>query len=677
MSSRRDVANAIRALSMDAVQRAKSGHPGMPMGMADIAEVLWNDFLRHNPGNPRWANRDRFVLSNGHGSMLLYSLLHLSGYALPMQEIENFRQLHSMTPGHPEYSDTPGVETTTGPLGQGLANAVGMAIAEKALAAHFNRDDHPIVDHHTYVFVGDGCLMEGISHEACSLAGTLGLGKLIVFYDDNGISIDGDVKNWYTDDTPARFRAYGWQVLANVDGHDSEAVKSAIEAARENADAPTLICCKTIIGWGSPNKQGKASSHGAALGADEVALVRETIGWPHAPFHIPDDIRTAWDASSRGQDLETAWTQQFDAYRGAHPQLAAEFERRMRGALPRGWSAHADAFIDEVQQAGESIASRKASQNALEGYAPVLPELIGGSADLAGSNLTLHSGSRPVSAAGADGNYLYFGVREFAMSAILNGLALHGGFIPYGATFLVFSEYARNALRMAALMGIRSVFVYTHDSIGLGEDGPTHQAVEQTATLRLMPNMSVWRPCDGVESAIAWRHAIERSDGPACLLFSRQGLPHQQRSPEQLADAARGGYVLRDCAGTPQALIIATGSEVGMAVEASKLLEQEGIAARVVSMPSTDVFDAQSASFKESVLPAAIKARVSVEAGVTDYWYKYIGSYGRAVGVDSFGVSAPYEIVYEHFGLTAQSVASAVEESIASIASETAGVAAE
>ena len=662
---------------MDAVQRAKSGHPGMPMGMADIAEVLWNDFLRHNPGNPRWANRDRFVLSNGHGSMLLYSLLHLSGYALPMREIENFRQLHSMTPGHPEYGDTPGVETTTGPLGQGLANAVGMAIAEKALAANFNRDDHPIVDHHTYVFVGDGCLMEGISHEACSLAGTLGLGKLIVFYDDNGISIDGDVKNWYTDDTPARFRAYGWQVLADVDGHDSEAVKSAIEAARANADTPTLICCKTIIGWGSPNKQGKASSHGAALGTDEVALVRETIGWPHAPFHIPDDIGTAWDASNRGQDLEDAWTQQFDAYRGAHPQLAAEFERRMRGALPRGWSAHADAFTDEVQQAGESIASRKASQNALEGYAPVLPELIGGSADLTGSNLTLHSGSRPISAAGADGNYLYFGVREFAMSAILNGLALHGGFIPYGATFLTFSDYARNALRMAALMGIRSIFVYTHDSIGLGEDGPTHQAVEQTATLRLIPNMSVWRPCDGVESAIAWRHAIERSDGPACLLFSRQGLPHQQRSPEQLADAARGGYVLRDCADTPQALIIATGSEVGMAVEASKLLEQKRIATRVVSMPSTDVFDAQSASFKESVLPTAIKARVSVEAGVTDYWYKYIGSYGRAVGVDSFGVSAPYELVYEHFGLTAQSVARAVKESIASIASETAGVAAE
>jgi len=649
----------------------------MPMGMADIAEVLWNDFLRHNPGNPRWANRDRFVLSNGHGSMLLYSLLHLSGYALPMREIENFRQLHSMTPGHPEYGDTPGVETTTGPLGQGLANAVGMAIAEKALAAHFNRDDHLIVDHHTYVFVGDGCLMEGISHEACSLAGTLGLGKLIVFYDDNGISIDGDVKNWYTDDTPARFRAYGWQVLADVDGHDSQAVKSAIETARENADAPTLICCKTIIGWGSPNKQGKASSHGAALGADEVALVRKTIGWPHAPFHIPDDIRTAWDASSRGQDLEDAWAQQFDAYRGAHPQLAAEFERRMRGALPDGWSDHADAFIDEVQRAGESIASRKASQNALEGYAPLLPELIGGSADLAGSNLTLHSGSRPVSAAGADGNYLYFGVREFAMSAILNGLALHGGFIPYGATFLTFSDYARNALRMAALMGIRSIFVYTHDSIGLGEDGPTHQAVEQTATLRLIPNMSVWRPCDGVESAIAWRHAIERSDGPACLLFSRQGLPHQQRSPGQLADAARGGYVLRDCADTPQALIIATGSEVGMAVEASKLLEQKGIAARVVSMPSTDVFDAQSASFKESVLPTAVKARVSVEAGVTDYWYKYTGSYGRAVGVDRFGVSAPYEIVYEHVGLTAQSVARAVEESIASIAGETAGVAAE
>ena len=657
---------------MDAVQRAKSGHPGMPMGMADLAEVLWNDFLRHNPGNPQWANRDRFVLSNGHGSMLLYSLLHLTGYELPMEEIENFRQLHSMTPGHPEYGDTPGVETTTGPLGQGLANAVGMAIAEKVLAAQFNRENHSIVDHNTYVFVGDGCLMEGISHEASSLAGTLGLSKLIVFYDDNGISIDGEVKGWYTDDTPARFRAYGWQVLADVDGHDPEAVKSAIEAARADGDAPTLICCKTIIGWGSPNKQGKASSHGAALGDDEVARVRETIGWPHAPFHIPEDIATAWDGRVRGQALEDAWTQGFDAYRDAYPELAAEFQRRMAGALPRDWSAHADSFIQVVQEAGENIASRKASQNAIESYARLLPELIGGSADLAGSNLTLHSGSRAVSADSGDGNYLYFGVREFAMSAMMNGLTLHGGFIPYGATFLTFSEYARNALRMAALMGIRSIFVYTHDSIGLGEDGPTHQAVEQTATLRLIPNMSVWRPCDGVESAIAWRYAIERGDGPSCLLFSRQGLRHHERTAQQLADTARGGYVLRDCADAPRALIIATGSEVGMAVEASDMLAEKGIPVRVVSMPCTGVFDAQSPAFRESVLPAAVKARVSVEAGVTDCWHKYIGGHGRAIGVDSFGLSAPYELVYEHFGLTAQNVVRAVEDSIASIAGETA-----
>jgi transketolase len=677
MSSRKELANAIRALSMDAVQRAKSGHPGMPMGMADIAEVLWNDFLRHNPGNPRWPDRDRFVLSNGHGSMLIYALLHLAGYALPMEELENFRQLHSMTPGHPEYGDTPGVETTTGPLGQGLANAVGMAIAEKVLAAQFNRGDHVVVDHHTYVFVGDGCLMEGISHEACSLAGTLGLGKLVVLYDDNGISIDGDVKNWYTDDTPARFRAYGWHVVPEVDGHDADAVKRAIESARENSDQPSIICCKTVIGWGSPNKQGKESSHGAALGEDEVALVRETIGWPHAPFHVPDDIAAAWDARSRGQSLEDEWSGRFDAYRAAHPELAAEFERRMGGTLPGDWESHADAFIGDVQAACESIASRKASQNALEGYAPVLPELIGGSADLTGSNLTLHSGSRAVSAADDDGNYLYFGVREFAMSAILNGLALHGGFIPYGATFLTFSEYARNALRMAALMGIRSIFVYTHDSIGLGEDGPTHQAVEQVATLRLMPNMSVWRPCDAVESAIAWRYAIEHADGPTCLLFSRQGLPHQERTQAQLADAARGGYVLRDGGDACDAIVIATGSEIGLAVAASEILAGKGIAARVVSMPCTDVFDAQSPPYKESVLPASVKARVSVEAGVTDYWFKYIGDRGRAVGVDSFGLSAPFEEVYEHFGLTAQAVASAVEESMAAIASETAGEAAE
>ncbi len=674
MPSRRDLANAIRALSMDAVERAKSGHPGMPMGMADIAEVLWNDFLRHNPGNPQWPDRDRFVLSNGHGSMLLYSLLHLSGYPLAMDEIENFRQLHSRTPGHPEYGDTPGVETTTGPLGQGLANAVGMAIAEKVLAAQFNRGEHVIVDHRTYVFVGDGCLMEGISHEACSLAGTLGLGKLIVIYDDNGISIDGEVKNWYSDDTPARFRAYGWHVVPDVDGHDPAAVKGAIEAARANTDAPSMVCCKTVIGWGSPNKQGKESSHGAALGADEVALVRETIGWPHDPFQVPDEIATAWDARPRGQALEDAWSEQFDAYRSNHPELAAEFERRTRGALPERWSAHAENFIVKTQEACEHIASRKASQNALNGFAPLLPELIGGSADLTGSNLTLHSGSSAISATSDGGNYLYFGVREFAMSAIVNGLALHGGFIPYGATFLTFSDYARNALRMAALMGIRSLFVYTHDSIGLGEDGPTHQAVEHVASLRLMPNMSVWRPCDAAESAIAWRHAIERASGPTSLLFSRQGLPHQERTQEQLAGAARGAYVLRDCAGPPRALIIATGSEVGLAVEASEILAQRGIAVRVVSMPCTDVFDAQSAAYRESVLPASVKARVSVEAGGTDYWCKYVGERGRAIGVDSFGLSAPYQKVYEHFGLTADNVVRAVEECIAAQAQ---GVAAE
>ncbi len=659
---------------MDAVERAKSGHPGMPMGMADIAEVLWNDFLRHNPGNPQWPDRDRFVLSNGHGSMLLYSLLHLSGYPLAMDEIENFRQLHSRTPGHPEYGDTPGVETTTGPLGQGLANAVGMAIAEKVLAAQFNRGEHVIVDHRTYVFVGDGCLMEGISHEACSLAGTLGLGKLIVIYDDNGISIDGEVKNWYSDDTPARFRAYGWHVVPDVDGHDPAAVKGAIEAARANTDAPSMVCCKTVIGWGSPNKQGKESSHGAALGADEVALVRETIGWPHDPFQVPDEIATAWDARPRGQALEDAWSEQFDAYRSNHPELAAEFERRTRGALPERWSAHAENFIVKTQEACEHIASRKASQNALNGFAPLLPELIGGSADLTGSNLTLHSGSSAISATSDGGNYLYFGVREFAMSAIVNGLALHGGFIPYGATFLTFSDYARNALRMAALMGIRSLFVYTHDSIGLGEDGPTHQAVEHVASLRLMPNMSVWRPCDAAESAIAWRHAIERASGPTSLLFSRQGLPHQERTQEQLAGAARGAYVLRDCAGPPRALIIATGSEVGLAVEASEILAQRGIAVRVVSMPCTDVFDAQSAAYRESVLPASVKARVSVEAGVTDYWCKYVGERGRAIGVDSFGLSAPYQKVYEHFGLTADNVVRAVEECIAA---QVEGVAAE
>jgi transketolase len=675
MSSRRELANAIRALSMDAVQRANSGHPGMPMGMADIAEVLWNDFLRHNPANPSWPDRDRFVLSNGHGSMLLYSLLHLSGYALDMEELRNFRQMGSMTPGHPEYGEAPGVETTTGPLGQGLANAVGMAIAAKVAAGHFNRDGHDVVNHHTYVFVGDGCLMEGISHEACSLAGTLGLGKLIVVYDDNGISIDGDVRNWFTDETPARFRAYGWHVVADVDGHDPEAVKGALEQARANTAQPSLVCCKTIIGWGSPNKQGKESSHGAALGEDEVALARETIGWPHPPFEIPEEIRAGWDALGRGQSLEEDWKRRFDAYRAAHPELAAEFERRQAAELPPRWPDRAGAFIDQVQSDGESIASRKASQNALNGFGPMLPELIGGSADLTGSNLTLWSDSRPLSAQVDEGNYIYFGVREFAMSAILNGLALHGGFVPYGATFLTFSEYARNALRMAALMGVQSIFVYTHDSIGLGEDGPTHQAVEQTATLRLLPNMSLWRPCDAVESTVAWKLAIERRDGPTCLLFSRQNLPHQNRSPEQIGAIARGGYVLRHCDTTPDAVIIATGSEVSLAMEAAEILAGRGTAVRVVSMPSTDAFDSQSAAYRESVLPASVRARVSVEAGVTHCWHRYIGDHGRALGVDTFGRSAPYAQVYEHFGLTADSVARAVEESIASASRQVAGAA--
>ncbi|MDX1434813.1 MAG: transketolase [Gammaproteobacteria bacterium] len=665
MPSRRELANAIRALSMDAVQKANSGHPGMPMGMADIAEVLWNDFLSHNPANPAWFDRDRFVLSNGHGSMLLYAVLHLTGYDLPMNEIERFRQLGSMTPGHPEFGDAPGVETTTGPLGQGLANAVGMAIAERALAARFNRDGHTVVDHYTYVFTGDGCLMEGISHEACSLAGTLGLEKLIVFYDDNGISIDGEVAGWFTDDTPARFRAYGWNVIAGVDGHDADAVRAAIEKARGNRGAPTLICCKTIIGWGSPNKQGKESCHGAALGADEVALVRETIGWTHPPFHVPDDIYAGWDARARGRALEQAWHERIARYRRDHPALAAELERRIAGELPEDFGEHVERYIEATQSKGESIASRKASQNALNALGPILPELIGGSADLTGSNLTLWSGSEPVSAEHEAGNYLYFGVREFAMSAVVNGLALHGGFIPYGATFLTFSDYARNAVRMAALMGVGGIFVYTHDSIGLGEDGPTHQAVEHVASLRLIPRMSVWRPCDAVESAVAWRHAVERRHGPTALLFSRQSLPHQQRTPEQIAAIARGGYVLRDCKGDPEAIIIATGSEVGIAADAAELLAAKGVEVRVVSMPSTDVFDAQTPAYRESVLPGAVRARVSVEAGVTQIWHKYIGDHGRAVGVDDFGESAPFQDVFAHFGLDAEHVAAAVEASMA------------
>ena len=664
MPSRRELANAIRALSMDAIQKAKSGHPGAPMGMADIAEVLWNDFLCHNPANPKWANRDRFVLSNGHGSMLLYSLLHLTGYDLPMAEIKNFRQLHAKTPGHPEYGYAPGIETTTGPLGQGIANAVGMAIAEKTLAGQFNRPDHAIIDHHTYVFLGDGCMMEGISHEVCSLAGTLGLGKLTALYDDNGISIDGEVHGWFTDNTPMRFRAYGWHVIEGVDGHDGEAVKKAIAEAKAVTDQPSLICCKTVIGWGSPNKQGKEDCHGAPLGDAEIALVRRTIGWSHPAFEIPAEIYAGWNAKDKGAAREAEWDTRFAAYKAAHPELAAELERRLSGTLPADWQAQAGAYVDAVNAKAEKVATRKASQNCLNGYGPLLPELLGGSADLACSNLTLWSGSKGINTE-TGGNYIYYGVREFGMCAIANGLALHGGFIPYTATFLIFSEYARNALRMAALMKQRSVYVFTHDSIGLGEDGPTHQPVEQAATLRLIPNMGVWRPCDAVETAMAWKVAIERSTGPTCLLLSRQNLPHQPRTAEQLADIAKGGYVLLDCDGSPQAILIATGSEVELAVAAAKELTAKGRKIRVVSMPSTDCFDSQSEAYREAVLPNAVQARVVIEAGVTGGWYKYVGCRGKIIGLDRFGESAPAEQLFPYFGFTVDKVIKAVEEVVA------------
>ena len=662
LPGRRDLANAIRALSMDAVQKANSGHPGAPMGMADIAEVLWNDFLKHNPVNPKWPDRDRFVLSNGHGSMLLYSLLHLTGYDLPMDELKQFRQLHSRTPGHPEYGYAPGVETTTGPLGQGITNAVGMAIAEKVLAGQFNRDGHHIVDHYTYVFLGDGCLMEGISHEACSLAGTLGLGKLIAFYDDNGISIDGHVEGWFTDNTPKRFEAYGWHVVADVDGHNPEAVRKAIQESRSVNDKPSMICCKTVIGYGAPNLCGSHDCHGAALGDAEVAATRANLDWKHAPFVIPEEIYAGWDARPKGAAAEKAWNDKFTAYKKAHPELAAEFERRTRGELPKDWATQSAEFIKSVDAKAEAIASRKASQNALNGYGPWLPEFLGGSADLAGSNLTIWKGSKGISNTVSDGNYIYYGVREFGMSAMMNGIALHGGFIPYGATFLMFSEYARNALRMAAIMKLPSIFVYTHDSIGLGEDGPTHQAVEQTATLRLIPNMSVWRPCDAVESAVSWKLAIERRTGPSILIFSRQNLPHQKRDAGQIAGIARGGYVLSEAeGGKPQAVIIATGSEVALAMEAQKLLAAKGKKVRVVSMPSTDVFDAQDAAYRVSVLPKGV-ARVAVEAGVTDGWYKYVGLDGRVVGLDRFGESAPAGALFKYFGFTGENVAKVVEE---------------
>jgi transketolase len=649
---------------MDAVQKAKSGHPGAPMGMADIAEVLWNDYLVHNPANPKWANRDRFVLSNGHASMLIYSLAHLTGYDLPMEEIQNFRQLHSRTAGHPEFGYAPGVETTTGPLGQGLTNAVGMAIAEKILAAQFNRPGHDVVDHRTYVFLGDGCMMEGISHEACSLAGTLGLGKLVAFYDDNGISIDGEVQGWFTDDTPKRFEAYGWHVVRDVDGHDGEAIKRAIEEARGVADRPSLICCKTVIGWGAPNLAGSHDSHGAPLGDDEVAATRENIGWAHEPFVIPEDIHAGWDARDRGASAEAAWNETFAAYRAAHPELAAELERRMSGELPGDWATQAGDFIQSVAAAGKDMATRKASQVALDGYGPLVPELVGGSADLAGSNNTIWKGSKGISSADAAGNYIYYGVREFAMSAIMNGLALHGGFIPYGGTFLIFSDYARNAVRMSALMKQRVIFVFTHDSIGLGEDGPTHQPVEQLASLRLIPRMSVWRPCDAVETAVAWKAAIDRRDGPTSLILTRQGLPHQARSPEQIALIERGGYILKDAAGTPDAIVLATGSEVALAMEAASQLEGKGHKVRVVSMPATDVFDAQDEAYRESVLPSAVRARVAVEAGVSDSWRRYVGLDGRVVGLDTFGESAPGKAVFKHFGFTPENVARAVEEII-------------
>ena len=664
--ARRDLANAIRALSMDAVQAASSGHPGAPMGMADIAEVLWNDFLRHNPANPEWANRDRFVLSNGHGSMLLYSLLYLTGYeAFGIDQLRNFRQLGYRTAGHPEYEHGGPVETTTGPLGQGVTNAVGMAIAEKMLAAEFNRPGHAIVDHRTWVFLGDGCLMEGISHEACSLAGTLKLGKLICLYDDNNISIDGEVDAWFTDDTAKRFESYGWQVIDNVDGHDSSAIAAAMEQAIADDDRPTMICCKTIIGFGAPNKQGTASTHGAPLGEEEVAAARKTLGWDAAPFEIPTPIASAWDSREQGAAYEADWTGAFAAYNAAHPELAAEFARRMAGKLPRDWHAIADKAIAEISESGDSMATRKASLVALNAFAPALSELVGGSADLTGSNLTKHSGSTPISAEAVPGNYVWFGVREFGMTAICNGLALHGGFIPYAGTFLTFSDYARNALRMAALMRVQNILVYTHDSIGLGEDGPTHQPVEHTASLRLMPNMSVWRPCDTLETAIAWRYAIERKDGPTSLVLTRQGLPPQLRSATQVADAARGGYVLKDTDGRPDIILIATGSEVALAMSAATVILDEGVKARVVSMPSTDVFDVQDEAYRESVLPAAINRRVAIEAGVTDGWWRYVGREGRVVGLDRFGESAPAGDLFEHFGFTTENIVTVVKQLLA------------
>ncbi|MEM1091191.1 MAG: transketolase [Pseudomonadota bacterium] len=657
MPDRKKLADAVRALSMDAVQAANSGHPGMPMGMADIAEVLWNDFLSHNPADPNWFDRDRVVLSNGHGSMLIYSVLHLAGYDLDIDELRNFRQLHSTTAGHPEFAETPGVETTTGPLGQGLANAVGMALAESILAARFNRDGHSIVDHFTYVLAGDGCLMEGISHEVCSLAGTLKLGKLICLYDDNGISIDGEVDGWFTDDTPARFRSYGWQVIDAVDGHDPAALVSALKSARENRDQPTLICCKTMIGFGSPNKQGTASTHGAPLGDDEVAATRVQLQWEHPPFEIPEDIYAGWNARARGAEDQQAWDQQLAAYEAAEPELAAELKRLISGALPEGWSELIDEYIRDCQAGAASVATRKASGMALEAIGAAVPEMVGGSADLTGSNNTRHSASTDITASHRDGNYVNYGVREFGMTAMANGMALHGGIIPYTGTFLVFSDYARNAVRMSALIPAASIHVYTHDSIGLGEDGPTHQPVEHVASLRLIPNLEVWRPCDTVETAWAWKAAVERRDGPTTLVLTRQGLPHQQRDADTLASVERGGYVLKDSSSeTPALILIATGSEVTLAMAAAETLEAEGIGTRVVSMPCTSAFDRQPEAYREAVLPSSVRARLAIEAASADYWYRYTGLDGDVVGMHSYGASAPAPELFRHFGFTPDNV---------------------
>ncbi|WP_025563265.1 transketolase [Psychromonas sp. SP041] len=655
MPSRQELANAIRALSMDAVQKANSGHPGAPMGMADIAQVLWTDFLKHNPTNPNWADRDRFILSNGHGSMLIYSLLHLTGYDLSIEDLKSFRQLHSKTPGHPEYGYAPGIETTTGPLGQGITNAIGMAIAERSLAASFNKEGHEIVDHHTYTFLGDGCLMEGISHEACSLAGTLGLGKLIAFWDDNGISIDGEVEGWFTDDTPKRFEAYGWQVIS-VDGHNPEEIKAAIISAKAETTKPTMICCKTIIGFGSPAKQGTHDCHGAPLGHDEIAATRKALGWNHGPFEIPADVYAGWDNKEQGQAAEKSWDEKFAAYAAAYPELASEYKRRVNNELPAEWEAKSSAYIADLQANQGNIATRKASQNCIEAFGAMLPELLGGSADLAPSNLTMWSGTKAITADDATGNYLHYGVREFAMAAIINGIALHKGFVPYGATFLMFMEYARNALRMSALMKQRSIQVFTHDSIGLGEDGPTHQPVEQIASLRLTPNMNTWRPCDSVESAVAWKFAIESVDAPSSLIFSRQNLKPQARDAQQLADVAKGGYVLLDSATPAEIILIATGSEVELAMQAAAELTASGKAVRVVSIPCTEQFELQSAEYKESVLPAAVTKRVAIEAGIADYWYKYVGLNGAVIGMTTFGESAPADQLFEMFGFTVKNV---------------------